>query len=49
MFNPRFPHMFRVWRSVKDSDGAPMTNDEGDPIYEVVELDEVVMLDNRPD
>ena len=40
MFNPRFPHMLRVWRSVKDYNGEPMTTDEGDPIYEVVELDE---------
>lgn len=48
MFNPRFPHMLRVWRSVKDDNGVPMTNDEGDPLYEVVELDEVVMCDNRP-
>jgi hypothetical protein len=40
--------MLRVWRSVKDDNGVPMTNDEGDPLFEVVELDEVVMCDNRP-
>lgn len=48
MFNPRFPHSLRVWRSRKDDNGDPMTNDKGDPIYDIVRLKAVVMVDNLP-
>lgn len=48
MFNPRFPHTLRVWRPRKDDNGEPITNEEGDPSFEVVMLDKVVMLDNEP-
>ena len=48
MFNPRFPHTLRVWRSRKDKHGDPMTNADGDPIYDIVTLKAVVMVDNRP-
>lgn len=48
MFNPRFPHTLRVWRSRKDSDGMAVTTDEGDEILDVVMLSKVIMIDNRP-
>jgi hypothetical protein len=48
MFNPRFPHTLRVWRSRKDENGLPATTDEGDEILDVVELNVVTMLDGRP-
>ena len=48
MFNPRFPHSLRVWRSRKDADGTPVTTEEGDPVLDVVMLDAVAMIDGRP-
>lgn len=48
MFNPRFPHTLRVWRSRKNSYGDPMTNDEGNPIFDIVTLKAVVMVDHLP-
>ena len=48
MFNPRFPHTLRVWRSRKDKYGDPMTDSDGDPIYDIVSLKAVVMVDGRP-
>lgn len=48
MFNPRFPHKLRVWRSRKDKNGDPMTNAEGDPVYDIVTLKAVVMVDGLP-
>ena len=48
MFNPRFPHSLRVWRSRKDADGTPVTTEEGDPVLDVVMLDAAVMIDGRP-
>ena len=48
MFNPRFPHTLRVWRARKDRYGDPMTNENGDPIYDIVTLKAVVMVDNLP-
>ena len=48
MFNPRFPHTLRVWRSRKNDFGEPMTDAEGDPIYDIVRLKAVVMIDHRP-
>lgn len=48
MFNPRFPHTLRVWRSSKNGSGEPLTDDEGNPLYEVVTLDAVTMIDNLP-
>lgn len=48
MFNPRFPHMLRVWRYDKDGSGKPITTDDGEPILEVVMLDKVSIIDGRP-
>lgn len=48
MFNPRFPHTLRVWRSRKDDHDEPMTTEGGDPIYDIVRLKKVVMVDNEP-
>ena len=48
MFNPRFPHTLRVWRSRKNNYGEPMTDADGDPIYDIVTLKSVVMVDGRP-
>lgn len=48
MFNPRFPHILRVWRSRKDADGMAVTTDEGDEILDIVMLSKVIMIDNRP-
>lgn len=47
MFNPRFPHQLRVWRS-RNENGIPVTDDSGDEILDIVMLDAVTMLDNRP-
>ena len=41
MFNPRFPHTLRVLRVIG-------TDDEGNPLYETVSLDVVVMRGNLP-
>lgn len=48
MFNPRFPHTLRVWRARENSFGEPMTDADGDPIYDIVRLEAVVMIDNLP-
>lgn len=48
MFNPRFPHRLRVWRSAKDEFGEPRTDNDGNPIYEVLTLSKVVMADYEP-
>lgn len=48
MFNPRFPHTLRVWRARKDKNGEPMTDADGDPIYDITLLKVVVMIDSLP-
>lgn len=48
MFNPRFPHAFRVWRVRKNNHGEPVTDADGDPIYDIVRIKAAVVLDNRP-
>lgn len=48
MYNPRFPHQLRVWRSRKDRNGEPVTDNEGDPIYDIVTLKAVVTVDSLP-
>ena len=48
MFNPRFPHKLRVWRARRDKFGEPMTDSEGDAVYDTLSLKTVVMLDNQP-
>ena len=47
MFNPRFPHTLRVWRSRKNDYGEPMTDAEGNPVQDIVKLKKVVMVDNE--
>ncbi len=41
MFNPRFPHTLRIERP-KKVDGEIVFDDEGNPTYEVVQLDIVL-------
>lgn len=48
MFNPRFPHTFRVWRARKDNYGEPMTDKDGNPIYDTVRLKVAVVIDGIP-
>lgn len=48
MFNPRFPHKLRVWRSRKDRNGDAITDAEGDAIYDIVTLKTVIMIDGHP-
>lgn len=48
MLNPRFPHTLRVWRISKDNHGEPVTNDDGDPIYNIVTLRSAVLSDEMP-
>lgn len=48
MFNPRFPHKLRVWRSRKDEYGGAVTDDEGNEILDIVPLYKVTMIDNLP-
>lgn len=48
MFNPRFPHTLRVWRTRKDEYGEPMVDDEGEPIIDIVPLKKVVTIDGLP-
>lgn len=48
MFNPRFPHILRVWRSRKNDYGDPMTDADGNPVQDIVRLKKVVMVDEQP-
>lgn len=48
MFNPRFPHTLRVWRVRKNSFGEPVTNDAGDPVYDIVRVQKAVVIDDKP-
>lgn len=48
MFNPRFPHTLRVWRTRKNDHGEPMTDAEGNPVQDIVSIKKVVMIDSEP-
>lgn len=48
MFNPRFPHTLRIWRSRKNDYGEPITDAEGNPVQDIVRLKKVVMIDSEP-
>lgn len=48
MFNPRFPHKFRVWRSRKDNFGEPAVDANGNPVYSIVSINAGVVLDDKP-
>ena len=48
MFNPRFPHTFRVWRSRKDDNGVPVIDADGDPVYDIVRLKVAAVIDGKP-
>lgn len=48
MFNPRFPHTFRVWRVRKNDYGEPVTDADGDPVYDIVRVQVAVLVDGKP-
>jgi hypothetical protein len=48
MFNPRFPHTFRVWRVRKDSHGDTVYDKNDEPIYDIVKQKVAVVKDNIP-
>lgn len=48
MYNPRFPHELRVWRARKNDYGEPMTDQNGDPIYDIVKAKVAVVIDDKP-
>lgn len=48
MFNERFPHTLRVWRTRKNNFGEPATDTNGNPLYDAVPLEMVVMRDGFP-
>ena len=48
MFNPRFPHTLRVWRVREDDFGEPVTDKDGDPIYDIVRVKCAVVIDDKP-
>jgi hypothetical protein len=48
MFNPRFPHTLRVWRLRVDSNGEPVTDADGDAVFDIVRLKVAVMIDGAP-
>lgn len=48
MFNPRFPHTLRVWRVRKNNYGEPMIDADGDPIYDIVEVQVADVIDEKP-
>lgn len=45
MYNPRFPHILKVWRDSKDESGVPIVDDEGNPVRTLVTLQKVVSID----
>lgn len=45
MYNPRWPHTLRAFRGVLDESNLPVTDERGDPVYEVVPLEKVVYDD----
>lgn len=42
MYNPRWPHTFRVVVEPLDSDGMPVTDANGDPIVGSMQLEKIV-------
>lgn len=48
MLNPRFPHTLRVWRSHKNDFGEPMTDIDGNPVYDIVRIQVAVVIDDKP-
>ena len=48
MYNPQFPHKFRVVRAGLDEHGDPILNENGDPTEVTVTLTAVVMVDRQP-
>lgn len=41
-YNPRWPHTFRILRNVLDENGLPVTDENGEPTVEAVELEKLV-------
>lgn len=48
MYNPRFPHSFRLKKARYDEYGNPVFDDNGDAIYEYVNMECVEMKDHEP-
>lgn len=48
MYNPRFPHILRVWRSRKDDNGMPKTDANGNPLMDIVNLKVAVLVNEAP-
>lgn len=48
MFNPRFPHTLTIKRVRKDDSGMPITDDNGDFIYDTLSLVCVKMSNHHP-
>lgn len=47
LYNPRFPYTLVVERAVVDEYGSPAFDANGDPTYEVVEIEKVVYTDEE--
>ena len=43
MYNPRWPHILSAYRESLDSDGLPVTDDEGNVVRERIEFEKVVV------
>lgn len=43
MYNPRWPHILSAYRESLDSDGIPVTDDEGNIVREQIGIEKVVM------
>lgn len=42
MYNPRWPHTFRILRAALDANGLPVTDENGNPQVDVLPLEKLV-------